>query len=158
MADYGVTLLAELASGDDSVLVTSASLATRTGLPEPTVAKVIKQLAKGGILDTQRGAKGGYRLSRSLDEITVTDIITLFDGPIALTTCVEEAPGGESSCRAGQFCRMRGRWERVSLALRATFDQMRISDLIADGGSAKPRLPTNTQQTADQTAEHSPWQ
>lgn len=133
LADYAVTLLAELASGDD-VLTTSVSLAARTGLPEPTVAKVIKQLAKGGILDTQRGAKGGYKLARPLSEVTVTDIITLFDGPIALTSCVDEDISNiaGSSCRVGQFCRMRGRWQKVSNALRQTFDNMSIADIIAD--------------------------
>ena len=68
---------------------TSPGIAATTGIPEPTVAKVLKTLAAGGLVASQRGARGGYRLLRPLAAIPVADVIAAVDGPIALTACVE---------------------------------------------------------------------
>jgi FeS assembly SUF system regulator len=133
LADYAVVLLAELANGD-LTRATTADLAMRTSLPEPTVAKVVKLLAKAGLLETQRGARGGYRLAKPLDSISVAAVLTLFDGPIAMTTCVESSDvslsGAEGGCRIQHQCRMRGRWSKVTEVLRQTFDDMTIADLL----------------------------
>ena len=68
---------------------TSPGIAAATGIPEPTVAKVLKTLAAAGLVASQRGARGGYRLARPLAAIPVADVIAAIDGPIALTACVD---------------------------------------------------------------------
>ncbi len=80
---------------------TSPGIAAVTGLPEPTVAKVLKALAAGGLVTSQRGARGGYRLARPLGSIQVADVIAAIDGPVHLTACVE---GSQASCETEHLC------------------------------------------------------
>src|SRR2546423_12109270 len=92
LTDYAVVVLVRLSGGD--AVQPSPGIAASTGIPEPTVAKVLKILAAGGFVASQRGAHGGYRLLRSLEAVPISDVIEAIDGPIALTACVD----GGSSC------------------------------------------------------------
>ena len=126
LTDYAVVVLVRLA--ETGGVQTSPGLASATGIPEPTVAKVLKILAGGDLVISQRGAKGGYRLNRALGEIPVADVIEAIDGPIALTACVE---GSQLECESQGFCPMRGRWDPVNQAIRSsllriTLAQMRV--------------------------------
>src|ERR1700710_77857 len=104
LTDYAVVVLVRLeASGGGT---TSPSLAPETGIPEPTVAKVLKALAAADLVVSQRGARGGYRLACALEEIPVARVITAIDGPISLTACVDGAVGG---CEAPRIWPVRGR-------------------------------------------------
>src|SRR5689334_2036989 len=87
LTDYAVVVLVRLSR--ETGVQTSPGIAATTGIPEPTVAKVLKILAAGGLVASQRGARGGYRLLRPLGAIPVSDVIAAVDGPIALTACVE---------------------------------------------------------------------
>ena len=87
LTDYAVVVLVRLSHAD--TVQTSPGIAAATGIPEPTVAKVLKTLAAGGLVASQRGAHGGYRLLRQLAAIPVADVIAAVDGPIALTACVD---------------------------------------------------------------------
>src|SRR5580692_10749980 len=94
LTDYAVTVLTQMVS--DSARVWAASdLAEKAGLPPPTVSKVLKQLSKSGLVLAQRGAAGGYRLTRPPNTISVAAIVEAMDGPIALTQCAE---GGDHTC------------------------------------------------------------
>lgn len=84
LADYAVMLLGTLSLSDESILP-AVTLAHRTHLQEPTVAKVMKLLAKANIVASTRGTNGGYKMARTAQEITVADIVIAIDGPIALT-------------------------------------------------------------------------
>src|SRR3546814_6488592 len=80
---------------------TAAALADATGVPVPTVSKLLKQMAGAALVNARRGAKGGYSLDRPAAEITVTEIIQALEGPIALTACVA---GAEDSCEVERCC------------------------------------------------------
>src|SRR5947209_4815704 len=95
LTDYAVVVLVRLSSGD--TVQTSPGIASGTGIPEPTVAKVLKALAGRGLVASQRGARGGYRLMRPLASIPIADVIAAIDGPIALAACVD---GSHTSCEA----------------------------------------------------------
>src|ERR1700749_2274606 len=102
LTDYAVTLLTQMVRGDAGVWAAS-DLAEKTGLPLPTVSKILKQLAKSGVVQAQRGAAGGYRLSLPPASLTVAAIVEAMDGPIALTECAE---GGEHNCSVEPICPM----------------------------------------------------
>ena len=127
MTDYAVVVLARL-SADDGVQ-TSPSIAAVTGIPEPTVAKVLKTLSAGGLVTSFRGARGGYRLSRPLAAMPVSDVIAAIDGPIALTACVE---GSNTGCECQELCCMRGRWDRVNDAIRLALAAITLADMQDD--------------------------
>ncbi len=130
LTDYAVVVLVRL-SGDAGVQ-TAPFLAQNTGIPEPTVAKVLKALAGSGLVASQRGARGGYRLARPLADIPVADVIEAIDGPIALTACVDGATG----CESQGLCPMAGRWDPVNDAIHSALTSITLADMQA---SAIPR-------------------
>lgn len=135
LTDYAVVALARLArdgAGPGGRVQTATGLAAATGIAEPTVAKVLKILAQVGLVEGVRGAHGGYRLTRAVETIPLSEVIVAFDGPIALTACVE---GGSGDCEAASICQVRGRWDPVNAAIRDALSDITIADLAA------PRLP-----------------
>ncbi len=126
LTDYAVVVLVRLSQG--TPCQTSPGIAAATGVPEPTVAKVLKALAGSGLVTSQRGARGGYRLAQPLAHISVADVVTAIDGPIALTACVE---GSGTGCEAECCCPVRGRWDLVNLAVRAALSAITLADMAA---------------------------
>ena len=129
LTDYAVVVLIRLGACDrlaPDCVQTSPGLAAGTGVPEPTVAKVLKALATAGLVSSQRGARGGYRLIRSLEAISVTDVITALDGPIALTACVE---GSSTECDVSSVCAVKGRWDLVNAAIEQSLSTITLADM-----------------------------
>jgi FeS assembly SUF system regulator len=133
LADYAVVVMVQLAAEPeclDVAVQTSPALACATGVPEPTVAKVLKALSTAGLVTSQRGARGGYRLQRKLEEISVADVIAAIDGPIALTACVEGAAG---CCDVRGLCAVKGRWDLVNDAIRTALSGITMADMREAG-------------------------
>jgi FeS assembly SUF system regulator len=124
LTDYAVVVLVRLS--DMEGVQTSPGLAAATGIPEPTVAKVLKTLAASDLVSSQRGARGGYRLNRDLSSIPVADVIASIDGPIALTACVE---GSGTGCESQGLCPMRGRWDPVNDAIHRALSSITLADM-----------------------------
>jgi FeS assembly SUF system regulator len=127
LADYAVVVLASLVQGGDS-LQSAVALAGHTGLPEPTVAKVLKLLSKENIVHSLRGSNGGYRLTQKPQDITIANILLAIDGPVSLTACVE---GSSAQCSYQCSCLMKGRWNSVNLAIQKAFEEISLEDMIA---------------------------
>lgn len=124
LTDYAVVVLVRLASAEG--VQTSPGIAASTGIPEPTVAKVLKTLAAGGLVASQRGARGGYRLLRPLAAIPVADVIATIDGPIALAACVD---GSAIECESRGLCPVRGRWDPVNDAIHQALTAITLADM-----------------------------
>jgi FeS assembly SUF system regulator len=150
LTDYAVVVLVRLAEAGCDAVQTSPGIASATGVPEPTVAKVLKAMAGRGLVTSQRGARGGYRLARALGCITVADVIEAIDGPIALTACVD---GG--GCESGCLCPMRGRWDPVNSAIRTALRAITLADMRAAAAPPALRMPAAEQQWHHaETARH----
>jgi FeS assembly SUF system regulator len=126
LTDYAVVVLTRLEEAEEGGVLTAPVLAAATGLGEPTVSKVLKILSHAGLVEGRRGAAGGYRLTRPLEAMPLTDVITAIDGPIALTACVDNAAG---FCDAEATCPVRGRWDPVNDAIRRALSGISIADL-----------------------------
>ena len=126
MTDYGIVVLGALAHRHGEVIAT-ASLAELTGINQPTVAKVAKLLLGAGLVDTQRGANGGYRLAFPAEDISLVRIIESIEGPIAVNDCVD---GAQDPCAVSNCCFMSGTWNKVNARVRAALEQMSLADLI----------------------------
>src|SRR5512144_1742152 len=111
LADYGVVLMTHIASAQP-VSHSAQSAARATAIPLPTASKLLSALAGAGVLAAVRGVKGGYRLARRPEEISIADIVGAIDGPIALTQCIERGPG---HCEL-EACAPRARVGRFSTA------------------------------------------
>src|SRR5690606_25263528 len=88
--------------------------------------KILKTLARAGLLSSQRGAHGGYSLARPATDITVVDVIEVLDGPIALTTCTEPGP---ADCMIEQLCPARTNWQRLNEAIREALAGISIDEM-----------------------------
>ncbi len=133
LTDYAVVVLVRLADEVGGAVQTTPGIAAATGIPEPTVAKVLKAMVGYGLVASQRGARGGYRLARALSAMPVRDVIEAIDGQIALTACVE---GGTGGCEAAGLCPVHGRWDTVNDAIREALGAITLADMQ---GAAIPR-------------------
>ncbi|MFQ5843359.1 MAG: SUF system Fe-S cluster assembly regulator [Planctomycetota bacterium] len=125
-ADYGIVLMTCFAGHPDRALLNARDVAAVTSLPLPTVSKVLKALARGGLLNSHRGVKGGYRLARAPRRITVAEIITAVDGPIAVTECLDP---GAADCDIEPVCPCRTNWHRINQAVRDALAAIPLSKM-----------------------------
>jgi FeS assembly SUF system regulator len=131
LTDYAVVVLGRLeqdGAGPGGRVQTAPGLAAASGMAEPTVAKVLKILGQAGLVEGVRGARGGYRLTRPLAAIPLSEVIVAFDGPIALTACVE---GSASACESEGSCPVRGRWDPVNEVIRNALAGISVAELSA---------------------------
>src|SRR5262245_30684629 len=105
---------------------TARELAKQTNLPLPTVRKILKILAREGLLIAQRGVKGGFSLARSPKEISVADIIRAFEGPIAITDCSLQVPG---ICQLELQCPVSRNWQKINQAVLGALKELTLATM-----------------------------
>ncbi len=125
LADYGVVLMVQLAS-DRNGVATAQDVSAATQLPLPTVSKLLSAMGRAGLLEALRGAKGGYRLARPAENITLADIVSAVEGPIALTQCLELGPG---HCEVERICPSQHGFRRVNDAVSQAFAAVSLAEL-----------------------------
>lgn len=149
LADYAVVLMCELAVSSERL--NAQDLSATTQVPVPTVSKILNCLAKGGLLDSKRGQRGGFALAKTAETISIAEIVEAIDGPIALTACAEQAEA--SDCSFDSFCTMRPRWQVISRSVRLALDNVKLVDVIGpvtdDNLEALMRGDTNRPQAAE---------
>ena len=124
-ADYGIVLMTWMAAAPEQIF-NAPELASETRLPQPMVSKILKGLAREGLLTSHRGAKGGYSLDRLPGEISVAEIISSIDGPIAITECIDNSPG---ECTQESFCTVRGNWQQINEAIRGALTAITLAEM-----------------------------
>jgi FeS assembly SUF system regulator len=127
LTDYGIVLMVQLARSTDNGARNARNLAEETDLPAPVVSKVLKSLARKGLLASQRGSKGGYALARPPEDISVPEMITALEGPISLTECTVN-PG---ACSQASSCDVREPWQRINAAVQSALEKVTLADLAA---------------------------
>ncbi|MFW5426752.1 MAG: SUF system Fe-S cluster assembly regulator [Methylophagaceae bacterium] len=150
LTDYGIVLMSHLASKTYQQH-SAQSLSDAVNMPLPTVRKVLKALSNRGLLLSERGAQGGYNLSRSPKQISVAEIITAIEGPIALTECVSD----ESHCEQESHCDVQTNWTRINNAVFHALDEVKLSDMLVPQSSEVSPIhfyPSVTLQTGELNA------
>jgi FeS assembly SUF system regulator len=122
--DYGIVLLTHLAAHPDRQFA-APELAAETRLPLPMASKILKLLARDGLLASHRGVKGGYSLARAAEEISMAEIIVALEGPIAITECVSV----ESDCTHEALCPVRSNWRRINEAVRGALEGITLAEM-----------------------------
>jgi len=126
MTDYAVVVLCQMARDGRQGVFTASCLAEATGLPLPSVSKVLKALAHKAIVRAQRGAAGGYVLARPATDISARDIVVALEGPVVLTACVE---AGDEVCGYEGLCPIRGHWDPVNRAIHDALGKVTLADM-----------------------------
>ena len=132
LADYAVVTMTAAARHCGGARVSAAELAEETGLPAPTVQKLVSMLSKAGLLRSTRGAGGGLKLARPAAAITLADIVEAVEGPIELTSCIDTE---RHECALEACCSVRPHWSVVNQALRGALADVPLTRL------ADPRVP-----------------
>jgi len=126
LTDYGIVLLTYFARDPDQPMHNARDVASAAHLPLPTVNKILKALTRKGLLVSHRGVKGGYSLARGPREISVADIISATEGPVALTQCTVNLPG---NCAQQPTCPIHGNWQKINQAIRQALESVSLWEM-----------------------------
>ena len=126
MADYAVVTMSAAARHCGGARTSAAELAAETGLPVPSVQKLVSLLSRAGLLRSMRGAGGGLQLARPAAAITLADIVEAVEGPIALTSCAEH---GKHDCGLEGTCCVQPHWGIVNTAMRGALAGIPLTQL-----------------------------
>jgi FeS assembly SUF system regulator len=125
LTDYAIVLMSYLATKNE-LKHSAHSLSDAVQVPQPTVKKVLKALSQSGLLKSERGAQGGYSLARAATDISVAEIITALEGPIALTECVSD----DHHCDQESHCEIQTNWARINNAVFTALDEVKLADML----------------------------
>lgn len=138
LTDYGIALMTSLAGAkpggqpvaqdiaQDNVQLTAQELSGHLSLPLPTVRKILKILARAGLLVSTRGANGGYSLSRDPQEISMLDMVAAMEGPLAMTEC---AAGEDCSCSLEKICGLKENWSWINQQFKSTLEGYSLAQM-----------------------------
>jgi FeS assembly SUF system regulator, gammaproteobacterial len=125
LTDYASVLLAAMAR-ESKALWSAGELSESTGIPKPTCVKLLKLLVRHGVLNSTQGARGGYSLSRSAEDIPVKTIIEAIEGPMAITECGTD----EALCRLTDHCTVMARWRELGDQVDSILTRTTLADLV----------------------------
>lgn len=126
LTDYGMVVMTTLAS-NPGTLRNASELAQKTQIGAPTVSKILKSLSQAGLVVSERGAHGGYRLARAPDDIDVTEVIAAIEGPIGLTECSVHS----GRCGIQSSCTLRGNWQVINHAVCTALADISLAQMAA---------------------------
>lgn len=127
-SEYGVRALLDVAMNGGNKPIQVKEIAKRQGIPERFLEQVMSSLKKAGLVESVRGAQGGYMLGRPDKDITLADIIQAVEGPIALMECTSE---DESRCEQVDLCVIRDAWRDVQSSIVEALDSVSLAQMAA---------------------------
>lgn len=124
MTDYAFVILAFLTK-EPTKYYQANEIASQTKVSKPTVSKVLKTLAKHGLVDSYRGVYGGYKMNKVPSQISVAEIIQVLEGPMAIMACTL----GMDQCAISSNCQIQAPWHKINHMVFSTLDAVKLSDL-----------------------------
>jgi Rrf2 family protein len=132
--DYALRAALELAAAPDEKPVKGERIATAQAIPLRFLENILMQLRHAGLVDSRRGADGGYRLARPAAEVTLADVIRAIDGPLAGVSGARP----ETLDFTGVAEPMRDVWIAVRASLRGVLERVTLADVV--GGGLPPHV------------------
>jgi Rrf2 family protein len=126
---YGLKMMFELAKQYGSGTMSLKDIAKNQGLSETYLEQLISHMRKAGLVNSVRGAQGGYELAKLPAEITVGEIIRTLEGPLAPSDCVLDE---EPECERAGYCVTRLVWEKIMESINSVIDSITLQDMIYD--------------------------
>ena len=134
LTDYGIVMMTCLARRGQATC-NAREMAAEARLPVPVVSKILKLLAKEGLLESRRGINGGFGLARAPEEISVAQIIRALEGPIAVTECTDRVHG---DCSLETGCPVSTNWHRINRAIFQALSTISLAEMAQP--LARPRF------------------
>jgi Rrf2 family cysteine metabolism transcriptional repressor len=132
-AEYGIRVMAHLAHRNGSQPISLGSIADAEGLPLAYLEHLVQRLRKAELVESRRGAHGGYTLARPAEEITMAEVVSALEGEIAPIECITADADGVLTCtREGATapCPTKLLWTRVQGSIVRTLNEMTLDDLV----------------------------
>ena len=130
--EYGLRCLLQLARGHGGPPVAVPEIAAAEGLSLEYAAKLLRQLRLAGLVQSVRGASGGYELARAPEEISVWSVLEALGGEFFAGDFCDCHPGARRRCVRTADCSLRALWRRVQGALRDALGGVSLADLARD--------------------------
>lgn len=128
-AEYAISALVELAKLAPGTQVTTREIARRRNIPANLIMPLVSSLREAGWVNSSRGPGGGIKLSRNPADITLRQVIELYDGPISIIRCLLQ----DSPCRNQTDCSLRNVWAEAQLKMLEVLERVTVKEL-ADAG------------------------
>lgn len=126
-SDYALRIVTAIADCDG--LIDAKTLSAKTSVTQRFTLKILHKLVTGGVVVSHKGVKGGYKLARSAEEITLRTVIELIDGPIAIARCLDSEEGCSLNCDK-TACIYHHIFDSISYELAARLEKITIQDVI----------------------------
>jgi Rrf2 family transcriptional regulator, cysteine metabolism repressor len=133
-AEYGIRVLVELARRGGAAPVSLAEIADANGLPLAYLEHLVARLRKAGLVESRRGARGGYLLARPAEDITMAEVVEALEGSIAPIECITADADGSVVCSResdpDHACPTKLLWTRVRYSIVRTLQDTTLSELV----------------------------
>jgi Rrf2 family transcriptional regulator, cysteine metabolism repressor len=133
-AEYGVRVMVDLARRGGAQPVALAEIAEAEGLPLAYLEHLVARLRRAGLVESRRGARGGYLLAREPAQITMAEVVEALEGRIAPIECISSSPDGTVRCvresDPAHICTTKVLWTRVRAAIVQTLQETTLAELI----------------------------
>ena len=127
---YGLRALIDLAQNSKETPVSITSISARQDLSERYLEQLMSMLKKAGLVESVRGAGGGYVLAKDIKEISVGDVLRALEGSLEPVECAGLEPDG--GCRASDNCVTKYVWQRINDSISRTVDEIRLDQLVEE--------------------------
>ena len=132
-AEYGVRVMAHLTRNDSDDPISLGAIAEAEGLPLAYLEHLAQRLRKADLVDSRRGAHGGYSLSRPAETITMAEVVRALEGDIAPIECISADADGDLVCsreiHGDAPCPTKLLWARVQGSIVRTLEETTLQDL-----------------------------
>jgi len=125
-ADYATRAMYCLAKNGQDRLVPTSEIAQKMNISPMFLSRIISLLSLAGLINTQRGARGGVSLAKDPREISLLDIIAAVDGPVVLRHCHTDS----SACDRREDCELRPFWDEVNDLLVEKLKSISLYELV----------------------------
>jgi Rrf2 family protein len=129
--EYGLRCLLRIAKSDSRDGLTIPQISQQEGLTQANVAKILRILRLGGLIESSRGAAGGYKLAMKPNEIKVGDVLAILGGRLFESSFCSDHAGVEAICTHTIDCSIRSLWKNVQGAVDGILLKTTLHDLIA---------------------------
>lgn len=126
-SDYALRILTAMASYED--ITDAKTISDHTSVSQRFTLKILHKLVQGGLVQSYKGAKGGYLLKAAPEEITLKRVIELIDGPIAIARCLDSAESCSLNCDK-TACIYHHIFDTISIQMAAKLDKITIKNVI----------------------------
>jgi Rrf2 family cysteine metabolism transcriptional repressor len=143
-AEYGVRVMAHLARHDGDNPISLGTIADAEGLPLAYLEHLVQRLRKAGLVESRRGAYGGYTLAREAGDISMAEVVRALEGEIAPIECISADADGVLVCsrESDEPCPTKFLWTRVQGSIVRTLTEMTLDDLVQPTRTTKKATTT----------------